>query len=166
MNALHFAHLWARYQYNRTVAFELVKPDVNRCAIVMSLTLKKHPNAVAKSLGDFPKLVDDAHRSDPRLRLVYVSSQQLALRLQGDWGKPLRFRTHPRQALEMISGRNGVVYFHHAYAGNVGHIDLFDGKMIACKFSLDGSDHLVGPDDPFVLAHEIWFWGADKIKLG
>jgi len=166
MDQLSFSRLWAVYQHNRPVAAQLVKSEVNRCAIVMSLTLRKRPRAGEKSLLDILDGVQENYRKDARLRTVYIRSHELALRLQSDWGKPLVFRTHPRKALAAISGQDGVVYFDHAYAHGVGHIDLFNGTMIGCKFWPDGSDDLTGPNDPFALAKGIWFWSTNKVVLG
>lgn len=160
-----FQPLWDYYQYNRDVAKGLA-PEQNRCAIVMSMTLGLEPQPGEKTLRQLgsgeglasiftdirKKMVIPAVAKSEIAKRYYIQAQELAHRLEREWGKPQV--SDGANARELISGKKGVIFLENAYprAGSLGrrtgdHIDVWNGSRI-------GSDSTT----PFDQAERVWFW--------
>lgn len=157
-----FQPLWDFYQYNRDVAKGLA-PEQNRCAIVMSMTLGLEPRPGEKTLRELGsgeglssifaeirnKMVIPAVAKSEIAKRYYVQAQELANRLEREWGKPSVI--DGAKAREFISGKKGVIFLQNAYPrarGRTGdHIDVWNGSRI-------GSDSTT----PFENAEKVWLW--------
>lgn len=159
-----FQPLWDYYQYNRDVAKGLA-PEQNRCAIVLSMTLGFQPRAGELTLQQLGGEGISAIFTEIRKKMVippvakaeiskryYIQAQQLANRLETEWGPPLV--VDGPKARGLISGEKGIIFIQDAYqsAGSFGrrtgdHIDVWNASRI-------GSDSTT----PFDKATKVWFW--------
>lgn len=160
-----FQPLWDYYQYNRDIAKGFA-PEENRCAMVLSMTLGLEPRTGEANLQQLgvtgglltifkqirSKMVIPQVSDAEIAKRYYVRAQQLANRLQDEFGSPLV--VEGPKATEMIAGRKGILFIQNAYprVGSLGgrsgdHIDIWNLDRIASSATL-----------PFDKAGKVWFW--------
>lgn len=159
-----FEQLWKYYRYNRDIAKGLA-PEENRCAMVLSMTLGLEPRPGEASLQQLGvtgittifkqirgKMVIPQVSESEIAKRYYIRAQQLADRLQDEWGPPLVI--DGRNAKETIAGKKGILFIQNAYprAGSLGgrsgdHIDVWNSDRIGSSATL-----------PFDKAGKVWFW--------
>jgi hypothetical protein len=159
-----FGSLLQFYEYNRGVVWKMVGDSVDRCALVLSMTLRLTPELGSKdaSLYDLHKNeVTDAEIG----KRYYIRAHEIADRLTRDpdkavWKAPQELDGQDAlKAKQFLDGKRGILYIEHAYLEEkkvecvpVGwrfgdHIDLWDGH------------HFVsGAGTPFEPAREDPWW--------
>lgn len=154
MTSYNWTTLWNNYCTNRKWANQL--GHINKCAVVMSASLGLKPGKGELSLADIKEQLNERFQKEKWLENYFIRAQELANRLERSWG-PAPQRWDRARVQSAISGKRGVIFFQDAWGGT-DHIDLYNGKEIACRRTLDGKPLLMGDDDPFKLAKRIWFW--------
>jgi hypothetical protein len=121
----------------------MVQPGkhLNRCAMVLSMTLGKKPRPNNLSMaGRNEGYIREEYRGE-HLKDYYAIAKALAQRLADDWGGP-DVRGPGDQVFGAVLGRPGVVFFD----GVQPHVDLWDGARTGTGFM------------PFLADFTVWFW--------
>lgn len=157
-----FQPLWDNYQYYRDVAKGFA-PEENRCAMVLSMTLGLEPRTGEANLQQLGvtgglatifkqirgKMVIPEVSNSEIAKRYYIRAQQLANRLQNEWGAPLVVEG-PNARMAII-GKKGVIFIQDAYGisgrRSGDHIDVWNLDRIGSSATL-----------PFDKAGKVWFW--------
>jgi hypothetical protein len=153
-----FEALWDKYQESRKLGRD-INPDGNRCALVLGAALrsaytprKERGELSFREIGQPPKGI----RGQPFLERYYVKAEELARRLEEEWGRPA-YRVSGADAAAAIGGKRGVVFVEDAWfswramAKTVDHIDLWNGSRM-------GAYDEAGSADAFRRASMVWLW--------
>jgi hypothetical protein len=107
-----FQGLWNRQQASRKWARGVTRG--NRCALVMSRTLGVHPESPAEMSWVGVSEVTPPYRGRPELKDYYLKADQLAKRLERDWGPPDLYMAG-RLASRLVRDQRGVMFIENRW---------------------------------------------------
>jgi hypothetical protein len=122
-----FDALWARQKASRIWAAGVTRG--NRCSLVMSHTLGAHPESPGEMSWDGISNVTSQFRGRPELKKYYLKADQLAKRLEREWGAPELYMAG-RLSEPLLRKRRGIIFFENRWETTADTVKTLGAKVV------------------------------------